>query len=65
MTSTKQDKTAKPAAVELNDAALDRAVGGASTDPGGNTIYIATAGSGAWTTTDDAIRGDRDVKPRT
>ena len=28
MTSTKQDKTAKPAAVELNDAALDRAVGG-------------------------------------
>ena len=28
MTKIKQDQTAKPAAVELNDAALDRAAGG-------------------------------------
>ena len=65
MTKTKQDKRARPAAVELHDDALDRAAGGASTDPGGNTIYIGTASGGAWTTTDGAIRGDRDVKPRT
>ena len=33
MTKAKQDKTATPAAVELNDAALDRAVGGGKDGP--------------------------------
>ena len=61
MTKQHQVKPVTTAAVELRDDALDRAAGGASTDP--NVIYIATAGGGAWTTTDGAIRGDRDVKP--
>ena len=48
MTTTKQDKSAKPAAVELRDDALDRAVGG------GNTVYIGGASGGVWKTTDGA-----------
>ena len=52
-------KRAKPAAVELHDDALDQAAGG------GNTVYIGGAGGGVWKTTNYAIRGDLDVKPRT
>ena len=57
MTGTKQEKGATPAAVELRDDALDRVAGGASTGPGGNAVPTGAA--------PDAIRGDRDVKPRT
>ena len=36
MTKTRQDKNAKPAAVELRDDALDQAVGGGSIDMRGH-----------------------------
>ena len=55
MTNKHQVKPAKPAAVELNDAALDRAAGG-----GNGCVYTVTFGGtfagtgsgGAWKTTD-------------
>ena len=64
MTKTRQDKSAKPDAVELNDASLDRAAGAGSIGGifvaggdvngdgrGGNTVYISGASGGVWKTT--------------
>ena len=60
MTKTKQDKRTKPAAVEVPDDALDRAVGGGifvaggdvnGDGRGGNTVYVGGASGGVWKTT--------------
>ena len=55
MTMTKQDQRAKPAAVELRDDALDRAVGGA----GSGGINVALGDGSVRTITGGTI------KPRT
>ena len=51
---TRQDKTVKTDAVELNDAALDRAAGGADGSVYTVTFqgaFVGTANGGAWKTT--------------
>ena len=61
MTKTKHDKTDKPAAVELNDASLDRAVGGGFTKSSGIKWEVevaeSTPGTNVLTSNDTSGRG--------
>lgn len=56
MTRTRQDKTAKPDAVELNDAALDRAAGG-----GEVKYYTIELGSAGLKPGDGSVRTIKDT----